>query len=232
MWGLKVKGQGHWERKCKKKLFFAHIFVKSGSIYIKSRPKWSSAHFAHRRIHFISENASFLWYFSVIIRDGRMSQRPPGPAPTWFYVYILKQLLLLLLLLLSLLQRRVKCRMAAVMTCALIHLTARGVHVHLDCYSMAPICTPVQVSIHRQVCETRAELIWHKATSLSLSISPSMSCHGRHLGFDWTRNGAVRSAEPENPTLERNIKWIGSPVAEMWPYRHITMGALGPPFWG
>jgi len=30
--------QGHWERKCKKKSFFAHIFVRSGSIYVKPRP--------------------------------------------------------------------------------------------------------------------------------------------------------------------------------------------------
>ena len=35
-----------------------------------------------------------------------------------------------------------------------------------------------------------------------------MSCHGRHLGFDRTGNGAIRSAVPEN--LEPNMKWIGS----------------------
>jgi len=29
------------------KLFFAHIFVKTGSIYVKPRPKWSSAHSRH-----------------------------------------------------------------------------------------------------------------------------------------------------------------------------------------
>jgi len=32
---------------------------------------------------------------------------------------------------------------------------------------------------------------------------------GRHLGFDPTGNGAVRSAVPENPTLEPNMKGIG-----------------------
>jgi len=32
---------------------------------------------------------------------------------------------------------------------------------------------------------------------------------GRHLEFDPTRNGAVRSAVPENPTLEPNMKSIG-----------------------
>ena len=37
---------------------------------------------------------------------------------------------------------------------------------------------------------------------------------GRHLGFVQTVNSAVRSAVPENPTLEPNMKWIGSPVAD------------------
>ena len=32
---------------------------------------------------------------------------------------------------------------------------------------------------------------------------------GRHLGFDPTGNGAVRSAVPENLTLEPNMKGIG-----------------------
>jgi len=32
---------------------------------------------------------------------------------------------------------------------------------------------------------------------------------GRHLGLDPTGNGAVRSAVPENPTLEPNMKGIG-----------------------
>jgi len=41
--------------------------------------------YKYRRIHFISENASFLWYLSVVIREVRMSQRPPGRAP--FYAF-------------------------------------------------------------------------------------------------------------------------------------------------
>jgi len=36
---------------------------------------------------------------------------------------------------------------------------------------------------------------------------------GRHLEFIRIENSAVRSAVPENPTLEPNMKWIGSPVA-------------------
>jgi len=41
---------------------------------------------------------------------------------------------------------------------------------------------------------------------------------GRHLEFDPTRNGAVGSAVPENPTLEPNMKGIGGCVAELWPF--------------
>jgi len=53
---------------------------------------------------------------------------------------------------------------------------------------------------------------------------------GRHLGFIRTGNRTIRSAVPENPTLEPNMKWIGSPVAEIWPFAYL--GAYGTPFWG
>ena len=51
----------------------------------------------------------------------------------------------------------------------------------------------------------------------------------RHLGFVRTGNSAVRSAVPENPTLEPNMKSIGSPVAEIWPFAYV--GGMEPPFW-
>jgi len=51
-----------------RKSFFAHIIVKSRSIYVKPRPKLSPAHSAHRQIHFTSGSASNLWCFSAIIR--------------------------------------------------------------------------------------------------------------------------------------------------------------------
>ena len=50
------------------------------------------------------------------------------------------------------------------------------------------------------------------------------------LGFDVTGNSAIRSADPENPTLERNMKCIGSPVAEIWPFAYL--GAYGTPILG
>ena len=30
------------------------------------------------------------------------------------------------------------------------------------------------------------------------------------------RNSAIRSAVPEKPTVEQNMKWIGQPVAKIW----------------
>ena len=43
----------------------------------------------------------------------------------------------------------------------------------------------------------------------------------RQLGFDVTGNSAIRSADLENPTLEPNMKCIGSPVAEIWPFAYL-----------
>jgi len=40
----------------------------------------------------------------------------------------------------------------------------------------------------------------------------------RHLGFGPTGSRSIQSADLENPTLEPNMKWIGSPVAEIWPF--------------
>jgi len=40
----------------------------------------------------------------------------------------------------------------------------------------------------------------------------------RHSGFVQTGNSTIRSADPENPTVEPNMKWIGRPLAEIWPF--------------
>jgi len=53
---------------------------------------------------------------------------------------------------------------------------------------------------------------------------------GRHLAFVRTVNSAVRSAVPENPTIEPNMKWTGSLVAEIWPFAYV--GAYGTPVLG
>ena len=54
---------------------------------------------------------------------------------------------------------------------------------------------------------------------------------GRHLGFVRTGNSAIRSAIHEKPTLEPNMKWIVSPVAEIWPFAYVG-GIWNPHFGG
>ena len=53
----------------------------------------------------------------------------------------------------------------------------------------------------------------------------------RQLGFDVTGNSAIRSADPENLTLEPNMKSIGSPVTEIWPFAYLG-GTWNPNFGG
>jgi len=47
---------------------------------------------------------------------------------------------------------------------------------------------------------------------------------GRHLEFVRIENSTIRSAVPENPTLEQNMKWIGQPVAEISPLEIFHLG--------
>ena len=52
----------------------------------------------------------------------------------------------------------------------------------------------------------------------------------RQLGFDVTENSAIRSADTENPTIEPNMKCIGSPVADIWPF--VYLGGIWNPILG
>jgi len=38
------------------------------------------------------------------------------------------------------------------------------------------------------------------------------------IEFGQTGISAIRSTVPENPTVEPNMKWIGRPLAEIWPF--------------
>ena len=40
-----------------------------------------------------------------------------------------------------------------------------------------------------------------------------------HLGFYRTANSAFRSADPENPSLEPNMEWIGCTVCEIFAFK-------------
>ena len=41
----------------------------------------------------------------------------------------------------------------------------------------------------------------------------------RHLGFYRTANSAVRSTDPENPSLKPNMEWIGCTVCEIFAFK-------------
>jgi len=41
----------------------------------------------------------------------------------------------------------------------------------------------------------------------------------RHLGFYRIGNSAIRSAFPENPSLEPNMEWIGCTVCEIFAFK-------------
>ena len=41
----------------------------------------------------------------------------------------------------------------------------------------------------------------------------------RHLGFYRTANSAIRSADPEHPSLEPNMEWIGCTVCEIFAFK-------------
>jgi len=43
----------------------------------------------------------------------------------------------------------------------------------------------------------------------------------RHLGFYRTANSAIRSANPENPSLEANTEWIGCTFCEIFAYKQF-----------
>ena len=52
----------------------------------------------------------------------------------------------------------------------------------------------------------------------------------RHLGFYRTANSAIRSADPENPSIEPNMEWTGCTVCEMFAfklYRDLETGVRG-----
>jgi len=61
-------------------------------------------------------------------------------------------------------------------------------------------------------------------------LSKMAAC--RQLGFDVNGNSAIRPADPENPTLEPNMKCIGSPVCCGDMAIRVSWGHMEPPFWG
>ena len=82
-----------------------------------------------------------------------------------------------------------------------------------------------------------------KLQNIAVTVTRKPCCHRetarcRCNFLKWRPAAMLHWIEPEiepfDPTLERvrNMKWIGWPVAEIWPFemRHITRGAFGTPF--
>ena len=63
----------------------------------------------------------------------------------------------------------------------------------------------------------RPHLVSHLVRYGHSKLSKMAAC--RQLGLDVTGNSAIRSNDPENPTLEPNINCIGSQVAEVMAIR-------------
>jgi len=70
------------------------------------------------------------------------------------------------------------------------------------------------------------EPLWRYGHS---KLSKMAAC--RQLGFDVTGNSAIRSADHKNPTLGPNMKCIGSPIVEIWPFAYLG-GIWNPHFGG
>jgi len=62
--------------------------------------------------------------------------------------------------------------------------------------------------------------------TLTLTLTPNGDISSRHLGFGETGNSAIRSAVPENPTVEPNMKYIGRPLVEIWPFEIFSNESL------
>jgi len=73
---------------------------------------------------------------------------------------------------------------------------------------------------------------WAVAEMWPFEIIQDVGQDGRQLGIDVTGNSVIRSADPENPTLEPNMKCIRSPVAERRYGHSRILGAYEPPFLG
>jgi len=62
---------------------------------------------------------------------------------------------------------------------------------------------------------------WLTRNTLDCDQSNYSSCIVfSHIPIDFGQTGinAIRSADPENPTVEPNMKWIGPPIAEIWQF--------------
>jgi len=85
-----------------------------------------------------------------------------------------------------------------------------------DKWRMGQNCSP---GLPKTTFPTRNTLAFDQSNYSSRLVFPHIS-----IVFSPTRNSAIRSADPENPTLDPNMKWIGWPVAEIMAIRNFPRG--------
>ena len=103
--------------------------------------------------------------------------------------------------------------------------TSYMMHTHLNCIYDKKAVLPQRWPRDRRYISGPNEPL-RRYNHLKLSKMAS----GRQLGFDVTGNSAIRSADPENPTLEPNMKCIRAPVAQIRPFAYL--GHMEPHFGG
>jgi len=107
-------------------------------------------------------------------------------------------------------------------------------------------CTVCEIFAFKLFCDLE---IWVRGQSKSLKVAPidrpnpktsyqnQTSCRSakrlrsyghfciskmavsRHLGFYRTANSAIRSVEPENPSIEPNMEWIGCTICGLFTFK-------------
>ena len=93
IWGLKVKSQGHWERKCKKSFFFTNIFCRNWIDLRQTKTKMISRPFyIYRRTHFTSGNSFnccliFVCTVGLIIAAGSIACGS-GHLAVYLYLFV------------------------------------------------------------------------------------------------------------------------------------------------
>jgi len=60
---------------------------------------------------------------------------------------------------------------------------------------------------------------WRKGNANARQRRHSKIAVSHHLGFYRTRNSAIRSADPENPSLELNMEWIECAVCKIFTFK-------------
>jgi len=94
-------------------------------------------------------------------------------------------------------------------------------------------CTKAPMVVYRFLSSARNPTLERNITSISKPVAKlwpfriSKMAVSRHLGFDRMRNSAIRSADPENPSLQPNTEWLDAPFVRYSPSNYTVTLKLG-----